>query len=196
MAAEPYSYRGIRIFFFNFLYMIRTYSARLFCNLNIKQLSFLKLFESNFLTYRYFNKFKKLAHDQGNSLVAQVFCHTFEMWRANELCMQRVYGLEGRLYSLGAPQVLHKKRRRLVTFPLLNKLEFGRHKSHCRLVVTVVGQHVRIDLIKDMHRYSTIGRGHILVSLFEQRIKVLQHQMLAQQCVRQLVYSNQTIKFL
>ena len=39
----------------------------------------------NFFSYGYFNEFKEFTHYESDALVAQIFCNTFEMWRANEL---------------------------------------------------------------------------------------------------------------
>ena len=63
-----------------------------------------------------------------------------------------------------------------------------------RLIVAIVGQDVRVDLVQDVNGDAAVRRGHILIGLFEQRIERLQHQVFTQQLVRELVDAHKRVQ--
>lgn len=80
---------------------------------------------------------------------------------------QRVNRLKCELNRLGAPLIGNERRRWLVAFMRLVQAQLGRHESHRRLIETIVGQNVELDLVHDVQRNETVRGRDTLVGLFE-----------------------------
>ena len=116
------------------------------------------------------------------------------MLLADELSVEHVHGLEGGLNGLGAPHVLDEMRGGLDALALLYEPRLGGHEAHGRLIVAVVGEHVRVDLVEDVDGDAAVGGGHVLVGLLEQSVEVLEDEVLGEQLVRESIEAHERVE--